>query len=89
MSYFFSNNFFSTFQLASFSYFYFVIVFSAGQFSQSRTCLRTHIMLKEEAGSSVSLSVKTSVPWLIFLTRQLQRGRVVTVETRSEGDDKT
>ena len=41
-------------------------------------------MLKEEAGSSV----KTSVPWLIFLTRQLQRARAITVETRSEGDDR-
>ena len=46
-------------------------------------------MLKEEAGSSVSLSVKIFVPWLIFLTMQLQRGRVITVETRSEGDDET
>ena len=46
-------------------------------------------MVKEEAGSSVSLSVKTSVPWLIFLTRQLQRGQVITVETRSEDDDET
>ena len=42
---------------------------------------------EEEAGSSVCLRVKTSVPWLIFLIRQLQRGRVITVETRSEGDD--
>ena len=40
-------------------------------------------MLKEEAGSSVCLSVR----WLTFLTRQLQRGR--NVETRSEVDDET
>ena len=32
---------------------------------------------------------ETSVPWLTFLTRQLQRGEIITVETRSEGDDET
>ena len=47
-------------------------------------------MLKEEASSSaVSLSVKTSVPWLIFLPWKMQRGQVITLETRSEGDNET
>ena len=32
-------------------------------------------MLKEEAGTSVYIYVETSVPWLTFLTRHLQRGR--------------
>ena len=44
---------------------------------------------KSEAGSSACLLVKTFVPWLIFLTSQLQRGRVITVETRSEVDHET
>ena len=38
---------------------------------------------------SMFMSENTSVPWLIFLTRQLQRGQVIAVETRSEGDDET
>ena len=33
--------------------------------------------------------MKTSVPWLAFLTRQLQRGEIITVERKSEGDDET
>ena len=31
-------------------------------------------MLKEEAGSSVCLRVKTSMPWLIFLTSRCRGG---------------
>ena len=42
-------------------------------------------MLKEEVGSSVCLSV----PWLIFLTRHLQKGRDGHVEARSEPCDET
>ena len=43
----------------------------------------------KRGGSSACLGVKTFVPWLTFLIRQLHRGRVITVETRSEGDDET
>ena len=32
---------------------------------------------------------ETSVPWLTFSTRQLQRGEIITVEMKSEGDDET
>ena len=45
--------------------------------------------LKDEADSSACLLVNTSVPWLIFLTRQSQRRQVITVETRLEVDDET
>ena len=40
-------------QLATFSYFYLVIVFTARQHNLVHTRLREHIMLKEDAGSSV------------------------------------
>ena len=55
-------------QLASFSYFYLVIVPPVNIINLVRSASQ-HI--KEEAGSSV----ETFVPWLTFLTRQLQRGQ--------------
>ena len=46
------------------------------------TCLRTHHAKR----GGRQLWVKTSVPWLIFLTRQLQRGRDQTLWKRGPTD---